>query len=73
MSFFFKVAAVNSIGVGPLSNGYNIVSATFPDSPTSLTRNDALTSMTTLSLSWNDGISNGGSSVIDYRISFDQG
>jgi len=43
-SYFFKVAAVNSIGAGPLSAGYNIVSATFPDPPSALTRNNVETS-----------------------------
>ena len=45
-SYYFKVAAVNSIGAGPLSAGYNIVSATFPDPPSALTRNNIDTSQT---------------------------
>jgi hypothetical protein len=45
-SYYFKVSAVNSIGAGPLSAGYNVVSATFPDPPSALTRNNVDTSQT---------------------------
>ena len=69
-SYFFKVSAINSIGTGPLSLGYNIVSATNPDPPNALIRN-SITTVSLLAFTWSNGISNGGSAIIDYRISSD--
>lgn len=71
-SYYFKVAAVNSIGEGELSDPYLIVAASSPDAPTALTRNSQLTSRSVISFTWSDGISDGGSAVIDYRVSYDQ-
>jgi hypothetical protein len=64
---------VNALGEGELSEPYLVVAATVPDAPIELTRNDDLTSRTVVSFTWSEGTSHGGSPVIDYRISFDQG
>lgn len=71
-SYFFKISAVNTIGESDLSEEYMVVSATVPDAPFSLLRNEVLTTKTTLSFTWAGGVSNGGSPVIDYRVSYDQ-
>ena len=71
-SYYFKISAVNSIGEGILSDPYLVVAATQPDAPTTLTRNNQLTSRSVISFTWSDGISNGGSEIIDYRVSYDQ-
>jgi hypothetical protein len=42
-----------------------------PDAPIDLQNNLAVTSDTTIGISWRDGASDGGASVIDYRISYD--
>jgi hypothetical protein len=70
-SFYFKVSAVNSIGEGELSFPYLVVAATVPDAPTQLTRNNQLTSRSVLSLTWSNGVSDGGSEIIDYKVQFD--
>jgi titin len=71
-SYFFKVSAVNTIGESDLSEGYLVVAATIPDMPTLLTRNEIITTKTTLSFTWSVGVSDGGSPVIDYRVQYDQ-
>lgn len=62
-----KTIAFNSVGDGPASLvGGEAVSATVPNSPVNLARSDLLTTITALSLTWDDGDFNGGSPVIDY-------
>lgn len=61
------VIAFDSVGSGPASAiAGSAVSATVPDAPVSLTRNNALTSTSQISLTWSNGAFNGGSEVIDY-------
>lgn len=67
------MAAVNSLGEGTPSEPYLIVAATVPDAPINFLRDDELTSRSVLSFTWQQGTSNGGTGVIDYRVSFDQG
>ncbi len=43
-----------------------------PDSPVALTNNFAVTNKAVIQFTWSDGVSDGGSPVVDYRISFDQ-
>jgi len=43
-----------------------------PDAPIDLQNDLAVTSDTTVGISWRNGASDGGASVIDYRISYDQ-
>lgn len=62
---------MNSIGESELSEPYLVVAATTPEAPTLLTRNEVLTSKTVLSFTWAEGVSNGGSPVIDYRVMYD--
>ena len=43
-----------------------------PDAPVSLTETEALRSATSITFSWTKGAENGGSEVLDYRVTFDQ-
>jgi hypothetical protein len=43
-----------------------------PDAPIDLTDDAPNTSATQISFTWNDGASDGGVAVIDYRIYYDQ-
>jgi hypothetical protein len=45
---------------------------TAPDAPVSLAENTVQRTATTLGLQWNEGASNGGSSVTEYRINYAQ-
>jgi hypothetical protein len=42
-----------------------------PDAPTLLTVNTTVTTATSIGISWSNGLSNGGSPIIDYTISYD--
>ena len=44
---------------------------TYPDAPLSPAIISALTTATAIGLTWNSGFSNGGTAVIDYRVSWD--
>jgi hypothetical protein len=70
-SYFIKVSAVNSLGEGELSDPFLVVAAAVPDAPIQLTRDNYLSSREVIAFSWSEGTGNGGSSIIDYRVSFD--
>lgn len=68
-----KVTAFNSVGYGPASQvGGTAVSAIVPNPPKNLVNNPGLTSISQISISWQDDDFNGGSPVLDYQISYDQ-
>ncbi len=70
-SYYFKIAAINGLGEGEISDPILVVASCVPDAPIMLKRNNDLSSRTVLSFTWNEGSSNGGTAVIDYRVSFD--
>ena len=73
-SVFVKVVAYNSIGEGPESlegNGAIISTVVEPDSPVDLQRDNGATTISSVGFTWSDGASDGGSPVIDYRVSYD--
>ena len=72
-SYYFKICAVNGLGEGETSDPFLVVAATKPDAPIQLKRDDYLSSREIIAFSWSQGSGNGGSSIIDYRVSFDQG
>jgi hypothetical protein len=43
-----------------------------PDAPVTLTNDPLVTSSFMIGFNWQDGVSDGGSPVIDYRITYDQ-
>ena len=70
-SVFAQVVATNIYGDSATSNpGNGAIILTIPDAPTSIVEIMALKSGKTISLSWADGSKDGGSPVIDYRISY---
>lgn len=65
------VSAINSYGESPLSafgNGALIIQA--PDAPLSVANQAAVTDQSNIGVTWIDGVSNGGSAVIDYHVQF---
>ena len=67
------VVAYNDYGLSlasPIGNEGVIVLV--PDAPVSPINNPAITDKSEIGFSWSDGASNGGTSVIDYRITYDQ-
>lgn len=68
---YAKVTATNVEGPSAEStegNGATIL--TYPDPPVALVNNVATTSATETALSWSTGASDGGTPIIDYRISY---
>jgi hypothetical protein len=69
-----KVTAYNSVGYGQSSQiGGTAVSAIVPLPPKALANNPALTSISQISFTWQDGDFNGGAPVLDYQIEYDLG
>jgi hypothetical protein len=70
-SLYAKVLAINIKGNSIASDaGNGGIILTTPDSPTSLANVQAITNYNTVGLSWSNGVNNGGSTVIDYRVSY---
>jgi hypothetical protein len=66
-----KVIATNVKGdspESPLGGGATIIEA--PDAPINFAEDTSKRDPTTLGLTWDEGAANGGSSVIEYRISY---
>jgi hypothetical protein len=68
-SIYAKVTAVNILGESISSLvGNGAIILTFPDEPINLANNLEVTWGTTIGLTWDEGSSNGGTSVIDYTV-----
>lgn len=64
-----EVTAINYYGESEKSNiGMGALVQTVPDAPRNLESNVAVTSAGVIGLQWTQGISNGGTPVIDYKI-----
>ena len=70
MYYTFKVESRNAIGYSTsFSNEVTILAASVPDAPLSLANNLFITASGIISLTWTEGLNNGGSPVIDYQVS----
>jgi hypothetical protein len=70
---YIKVVAKNDYGDSPISvagNGGVIVLV--PDAPVNLQNDLTSTSKSVIRFTWEDGESDGGEAIIDYRITYDQ-
>ena len=68
------MTAQNAYGISSRSDiGNGAIILTNPSAPVSLLENKVPKSATTIGMTWQDGLSNGGTEIIDYRVSFDQG
>jgi hypothetical protein len=69
-----KVVSVNIYGESVESSaGNGAVIQLVPDSPVNLANDATTTTDTLIKFTWDDGSSNGGTSVLDYDIYYDQG
>jgi hypothetical protein len=71
-SVYAKIVAINKYGSSPMSaDGNGAVMIIVPDSPINL-RNDAtVTNRYKIKFTWEPGFSDGGTPVLDYRVSYD--
>lgn len=68
------VIAQNAYGVSDSSEvGNGAIILTRPDQPITVQENLEPKSGTSIGMTWAEGATNGGSEVIDYRVSYDQG
>ena len=68
---YSKVAALNLVGTGSYSSvGFGAVILRQPDAPLNFANNPSILSMTEIGLTWTPGSNNGGTEVIDYRITY---
>lgn len=68
-----NIVATNLYGHSIVSNdGNGALIKLVPDAPVDLVNDLTVTSDSVVRITWSDGVSNGGSSVLDYRISYDQ-
>jgi hypothetical protein len=70
-SVWAKVTANNIKGSSESEAGNGAVIITKPDSPINLVEETSLRSTTTLGLTWNAGLDDGGTPLLDYRISME--
>lgn len=69
-----KIVSVNVYGDSVQeSTGSGAVIQEVPDAPITLANDAATTTDTLIKFTWSDGASNGGTSVIDYTVYYDQG
>jgi hypothetical protein len=74
-SVFAKIIGINAMGESSYSTGGNgavIKLSVVPDAPISLARDDVNTWEGQITLTWADGVSNGGQTIDYYRVSHDQ-
>lgn len=70
-SAYAKVTAVNVYGNSVVSSeGNGAIILTVPDAPTNLANNKAISTGTKIGLTWAQGLSNGGTPVIDFTLSY---
>jgi hypothetical protein len=70
-SIYVIIVAVNIKGNSVVSEvGFGGVILSIPDAPINLVNVASLTTATSIGLTWTNGTSNGGSAIIDYRVSF---
>ncbi len=70
---YAKILGYNIFGNSAVSDeGFDAVILTYPDAPTRLKETAELRTKTSITFSWSDGASDGGSPIIDYRVNFDQ-
>ena len=73
-SVFAEIISVNVYGSSVYSTaGNGAVIQLVPDAPLNLTNDPTTTSDTLIRFTWSQGLSNGGTPVIDYTVQYDQG
>jgi hypothetical protein len=65
------VQARNAVGSSLKSSIFSVLAAKIPDPPVNIAT--TLIDINVVGLTWTEGSYNGGSSVLDYTISYDQG
>jgi hypothetical protein len=69
---YVKVVAVNDYGDSiPSQAGNGAIIVLVPDAPLNFENDPTITTRTVIGLQWSDGVSDGGTAVIDYRLMYE--
>jgi hypothetical protein len=68
--YSFKLTAKNTVGDSLVSDIISIRAAEIPDAPLTLSNVPGITTAYQIGLDWSEGTYNGGSPVIDYRVTY---
>ena len=72
-SVYAKVIAYNMYGDSDISDaGNGAVIFTFADAPLDLAEDPSKRTASSITVTWSEGANNGGSTVTDYRVSYDK-
>jgi hypothetical protein len=72
-SIYAKVSAYNLYGYSVESAvGNGAIILTYPDAPVSLAETISERTSSSITISWSEGAANGGTDVLDYRVTYDQ-
>lgn len=66
VTYQFRVQSRNSFGLSAMSTTLAVVAASVPDTPLNFSNVAGVTNASQIGLSWIQGVSNGGSPVLDY-------
>lgn len=70
---YSKIIATNLYGDSALSEaGNGAMILLVPNTPINFANNPLVTNKTNIGLTWTDGSNNGGTPILDYRITYDQ-
>lgn len=70
-TYKFVVKSRNIVGLSEYSASVNIIAAQIPDQPTDLVDVPAQTSASQIGLDWNAPVFEGGASITDYKLWYD--
>ena len=66
VSYQFKVQSHNSYGLSAQSTALAVVASSVPDTPLNFANIASLTTASQIGLNWTPGLSDGGSTLLDY-------
>ena len=70
LNYSFKIKARNDVGFSLYSDSITILAAMISDTPLNLMNVPSITTAYQIGLTWIPGLHDGGSPIIDYRVSF---
>lgn len=71
-TYKFRVQSRNDVGFSDYSAEIAVIASTYPKAPVGLLVDRVATTANQIGFTWSNGDSNGGSPILDYRISYDQ-
>jgi hypothetical protein len=70
-SILVTVVATNMYGDSPRAFSEAGVVLSSPDAPIRLENDNSVTTVSVIKINWSDGVSDGGSQILDYNVAYD--